>query len=159
MPKEFILLTNEYEKIKNKPTKKPRWIGEQNTSFFHTFSQTETRTKNEILAEKKLAMVDLSFGILQEKYKNFTDYFIHIFDLSGCTLWVNDTMRNSSFKSIEDPYMMHNFLNFIEMNEKDPELYKSLKDLLSKYPSTLEVNQKVNTTLGELYSKGTFVIL
>lgn len=70
MSNKFTIHDNEYEKIQSKaPSRKPRWIHQENSTLFHTFSQTENRTKNQITAEKKLAQIGLSFGVLEEKYK------------------------------------------------------------------------------------------
>lgn len=156
MEKTFITPLKDSEKEpKNTSKRKPR--PSENTSLFHTFSQTESRTKNQITAEKILEQIGLSFAILEEKYKNVTDC-IYIFDLSGCTLWMNKVLRETIFfKKIQDPYMMHTFRNFIGMNENNPSVYKSLKNLLVDYPATLEMCQNVKTSMGEFFTKNFMV--
>lgn len=157
MSKRYTILSNEYENIQTKPKRKPKWVSEDSGKMFHSFSQTELRTKNEILAEKKLSVIDLSFKVLDEKYKIVTDSFIYFFDLSGCTLWLNNILRNSIFyEGIEDPIMMHSFINFLERNEKHPDIDR-LQRILLDYPNSVEFEQNITTNKGEVFAKCYFV--
>lgn len=73
---------------------------------------------------------------------------------------MNKVLKDSIFyKDVEDPYMTHNFINFTEMNEGNPTLYKMLKNVLLEYPQTLEISQNVKTKFGDFFIKVIFVSL
>lgn len=153
----IIIHNNEYKRIKtNIPQRKPRWMAEEKVLYFHSFSQTETRTKSQVLAEKKLSVLGWNFEYLEKKYKGST-LAIHVFDLSGYTLWMNKVLKDSYFPNVEDPIMSPNFIKFIEMNEKYPEIYKKLKNLIFEYPNTMETEGFTVTTFGSMYLKLIFV--
>lgn len=156
---EFTFHSNEYNRAKNKmPLKKPKWVGEENFMMFHTFSNKGlTKPKNHVTAEKKLIQAGLSFEILEEKYRGTTN-MIHLFDLSGCTLWMNKLLKNTCFARYDDTIGNLDFINFIEWNEKNVKLHKSLKSLLIDYPDEMEIqDENMRTKIGCFYNKMHFV--
>lgn len=155
--KKVTIHQNEYEKLKTNKTKKPKWIQEENPLLFYTFNQKDQKSKNYKEANRKLALANMSIESLKERYDDFPDAMIHIFDLSGQTLFINKNLKDTFFLHMEELYMEPVHHQFIEYLSYDPDLQKNVKNILEQLPQKWSFEKVIRTPFGEFLMNSSYV--
>lgn len=150
---------NEFEKFKIvKEKKKPKWMNEETKPFYHTFSQSsQQRSKKRYLVEKKLELTDCNIELFEKKYDHSPD-LVHVFDISGQTIWINKTLKELFFEEVEEVYLLPLFQHWVDTNKEKPEVQKEMKFLMEECPKTFEFCNVAFTSYEEHYFKVFFVI-
>lgn len=157
MSKKVTIHQNEYEKMKSNKSKKPKWVQEENPLLFYTFTQKNQKSKNYKEADRKLALADLSIELLKQKYDEIPEAMIHIFDVSGCTLFMNKNLKDTFFSHMEELYMEPIHSHFVDSTQYIPELHKDLKNVVDKLPEKYQYQRVIKTHLGEFFMKALYV--
>lgn len=149
MSKKVTIHNNEFEKFKETKDKNPKWMKKETKPFYHTFSQnTHTRSKNRYLVEKKLELADLTIEKFEDRYNHTTD-IVHIFDISGQTLWINKVLKDAFFEDLEEVYLLPLLQIWINNNKDSSMVQNEMKYLMEECPKTFEFTNIAKTKANE----------
>lgn len=123
---------NEYDRMRDNRNKKPLSPDSINSTI-STFDAKHDLTKRISLAEKRLKLAGLSYEILNAKYGDIKDSFIHLADMEGETLWCNKVGIDEIFGG-RNPVGENARTRVLNSNQQNPEFVKQMKDMYTNLP-------------------------
>lgn len=153
MYKKFVINNKNLEVQNDTKSKKPKWINDDSTSLFQTFTQKKSKSKNQREVERKLALANLSLEKLDEMYGGVNDCLLYFHDIYGNNLWMNKLARDTFWKNEEEIYLLPIHQNWLDANKDNPTFQKKLNYVLEELPKKYELSENANTPFGEYFFK------